>query len=119
MKELLKIIKEEFGDQILEVGELEDEIIVCFDEYEIKIKENKKVDVYRRYVYCDEDEKDTVIELQSNCDNFQKLLSKEFKETPKVIDDSCIGCTAVDEIVGYFDEKFDIHFISNFINIEK
>ena len=50
MEELLKIMKSKFGDEILDIDESADEILIHFEECDVKIKEDKKIDIYRRFI---------------------------------------------------------------------
>ena len=98
---------------------LDEDMILDLDMAELKINSNGNISIYRRFIYDDyiEDDDEQDEEFRIEEENFARTLQEQFNIIPKIEDDSCIGCPAVDIIVGYFNIEFDKDMIEKFIEI--
>lgn len=113
---MIKIYKIEDFDirQFLDEG-----MIFDLDMAELKINSNGSISIYRRFIYDDyiEDDDEQDEEFRIEEENFARTLRDQFNIIPIIEDDSCMGCPAVDIIVGYFNIEFDKDMIKKFIEI--
>ncbi len=119
MENILNLLKEELQDLIINIEEEEDEVKVFFQQCEMILKDKKKIDIYRRFIYSDYSEEKEMKSIEREQQIFAELLGSTFNNMPLVYDDSCIGCPAIDEIVGYYNIDFNIDFIRKFVSISE
>lgn len=93
----------------------EEGMVFEIDMTEVKINNNGSISIYRRFIYDDYEEQDE--DFMKEEKKFAKTLKDQFNIVPKSENDSCIGCSAVDIIVGYFNIEFDKDMVEKFIDI--
>jgi len=119
VENILYLLKEDLQDLIINIDEDEDEVKVFFQECEMILKDKQKIDIYRRFVYSDYSEEEEIKRIEREQQIFAEVLGSTFNNMPLVYDDSCIGCPAIDEIVGYFNIDYNIDFIRKFVSISE
>lgn len=97
----------------------ENEIRCELEMIEISYKDNDRWDIYIRLIYDDieEDEEQLQQSLAYERDIVERL-EKELNIKPEIIEDSCIGCTTTDILIGYFDMQFDKALIDKIMELK-